>query len=552
MCGSTCKLVRDTIIGSAMVNEKKNKLPSEIKIEDTTLGPYIPLGHKRPKTRREFMAYGFYGISTTIVLPSFASLVFGQNEAYAETIACELPQFSAGLPYLCVDVGGGMNIAGANVLVGMVSGGEHQEDYGSSSSDYVQLGITSAETPKNSDRVVDKYGLKFHRASGILAGMNEVLDGELMPNGKPISDGIDGLIFCTRTSDDTATNQLNTIYMANKAGAKGELVQLVGNDSTDTGARSAAPSGQVDLNIRPSQVAKHEDTKGLLSLGSTLSGNAYLRSDDGDAGKARIQKFMERVSKMSKSKIDDLSKKSSLGQIKDVLNCSTEGAKQLFSQYTASSLDSAADAQVQTVFGTEGTDAKIASVARLVLDSIAGAGSITVGGGDYHGNAAQGTHNKDMEVGRAIGKCILLAKEKGKNLALHLYTDGGVAGDAGGVTEPVETLGTGNGNVVEKIKWTGDSGTRSSAVLFVYKHDHDGSSLVQENANGPRRQVGNFLKAGGVNLNTIIGNSTENLWKAIMLNYLAAQGKEGDFETIFGRGSLPTGYEQLIRLKKII
>ena len=203
--------------------------------------PFIPEGHRPPKTRREFMAYGFYGASSTFILPSFASMLLGQNEAYAQTVACELPQFSAGMPYLCIDMNGGMNIAGSNILVGMTAGGEHQEDYGSSASDYIKLGISAAESPiKGSEKVVDKYGLKFHRASGILAGMNAVLDPETMPNGKPISDGIDGLIFCTRTSDDTATNQLNSTYMANKAGAKGELVQLVGNTSTDSGARSAA------------------------------------------------------------------------------------------------------------------------------------------------------------------------------------------------------------------------------------------------------------------------------------------------------------------------
>lgn len=538
-----------------MSNSKEKKLVNQIQIEDSSLKPFIHESHKRPRTRREFMAYGFYGASSTIILPSFASMVMGQSEAYAETVACELPQFSAGVPYLCIDVGGGMNIAGANVMVGMSAGGEFQEDYGSSSSDYVRLGIVPAEAPSvnPATKVESKYGLKFHRASGILAGLNQILDGENMPNGRAVSDGIDGLIFCTRTADDTATNQLNSIYMANKAGAQGELVQLVGNNATDTGARSAAPGGEVNLNIRPSNVARHSDAEGLLSLGSTLSGSDFLNSSDGNAGKERIQKFMNRISKMSKSKIADLSKKNSMGQIKDVLKCSSESAKQLFGQYSAEALNPDNDADVTSVFS--GADEKIASVAKLVLDSIAGAGSITIGGGDYHGGTAVNTHAKDMEVGRAIGKSILLARRKEKNLVIHLYTDGGVSGDAGGVSEPVETLGVGNGNIVEKVKWAGDSGTRSSAVLLVYKHNHNPStqtSIVRQKNGTGRRQVGNFVKNGGVNLNTIIGNNTENLWKAIMINYLAAQGKEGEFENIFGRGSLPTGYESLIRLNKIV
>ena len=103
-----------------------------------------------------------------------------------------------------------------------------------------------------------------------------------------------------------------------------------------------------------------------------------------------------------------------------------------------------------------------------------------------------------------------------------------------------------------KVRHVGDSGTRSAALLIVYKHNHDGSSLVRENNDGePRRQIGNFVKNGGVDLSTVIGDSTENLWKAIMLNYLAAQGKEGEFENIFGSGSLPPESDTLIRMKKI-
>lgn len=527
--------------------------------EGEGVAPTLHDDHKLPSTRRQFLAQGFIGASSTFVLPSFATMVLKQNKAYAAE--CAIPEFNAGLPYICIDVGGGMNIAGANVLVGMSNGGEHQEDYGASGGDYVRLGIASSEHPNLAGKVDDTYGLKFHRASGILQGMKSVLtnadgseksmapegdDGSHPLSSSPISNGIDGLIFCTRTSDDSASNPINTVYMANKAGAQGKLVQLVGNSATDTGGRSAAPGGQVNLNLRPSRVNRGSDAEGLLSLGSKLSGDEYLRAGD-SGGQERVKKFLDRISKMSKNKIEDLSKKNSMTQIKDVLNCSSESAKKLFNEYTASALNPANDPSVTAAFG--GNSANIASVAKLVLDNVAGAGTVTLGGGDYHGGAAMNTHATDVRVGQAIGRCILLAKEKEQNLAIHLFTDGGVAGDAGGLSEPVTVAGIGD---VGKVKWTGDSGTRSSAVLIVYKHGHDGTPLVRENAQGPRRQIGNFVKNGGVQLSTIIGNNTDNLWKAIMLNYLAAQGKEGDFEDIFGRGTLPADSDTLIRMKKIV
>ena len=278
----------------------------------------------------------------------------------------------------------------------------------------------------------------------------------------------------------------------------------------------------------------------------------------------RVQKFMDRISKMSKTKLEEISKKRSIAQIQSVLNCSLENAKTLFSTFSATMLDPTNDSSVQTAFAQTAlaadqsnaiTDSfanpggNVASVAKLVIDKIAGAGTITIGGCDYHGNAIATTHEKDRQIGEAIGRCILLASQKGENVAIHLYTDGGVASDAGGATQPQVIPGIG---AVNKVMHVGDSGTRSSALLIVYKHDHDGSSLVRENNNNqPRRQVGNFIKNGGVDLTTVIGDSTENLWKAIMLNYLAAQGREGDFEDIFGTGSLPPEHESLIRMKDI-
>lgn len=530
-------------------NEKKEAKfakPNYVPMQPT---PMFHEGHKMPRTRREFISQGFVAVTATAVLPTFGSMLALQNDAFAQSAGCELPQFQGGLPYICIDGGGGMNIAGQNVIVGIKPGSELQEDHspsGYSSSDFIRNGITPAEHPNQPGKIEEKYGLKFHRASGILHGMNEVLDGQTMPNTRPIADGIDGIIMCCRTADDTATNPINTVYQANKAGAKGELVQLIGNQATDTGARSAADPSEVNLTLRPTQVNNNNSAAGLLSLGPTLSGTNYLNTTAA-GGQERIQKFMDRVAKMSKTKVEDLAQKHSIAQIQQVLNCSFDNAKQLFQVYSAEQLNPANDPAVNFVFN--GADQNVASVAKLVIDKIAGAGTITIGGCDYHGNGAAQTHAKDQEIGRAIGRCILLASTKNENLAIHLYTDGGVSSDAGGAAQPVLT----SAGTIEKVMHVGDSGTRSSQLLLVYKHDHDGSPLVKEDSDGnPRRMIGNFVKNGGVNLDTFIGNSTKACWQVIMLNYLAAQGREADYDSIFGIESIPMDLrDSLTRLKKI-
>ena len=531
-------------------NEKKdakNLKPNFVPMQPT---PMLHQNHKLPRTRREFISQGFVAMTATAVLPTFGSMLAMQNDAFAQTAGCELPQFQGGLPYICIDGGGGMNIAGQNVIVPIVNGSQVQEDHspsGYSSSDFIRNGITPAEHPNQPNKIEDKYGLKFHRASGILHGMNTVLDGQWMSNGQPIANGVDGIILCIRTADDTAGNPINTVYQANKAGAKGELVQLIGNQATDTGARSAADPSQINLTLRPTQVNNNNSAAGLLSLGPNLSSANYLNTTAA-GGQDRIQKFMDRVAKMSKTKVEALAQKHSIAQIQQVLNCSFDNAKQLFQVYSAEQLNPANDAAVVGVFN--GADQNVAAVAKLVIDKIAGAGTITIGGCDYHGNGAQATHNKDFEIGEAIGRCILLASTKNENLAIHLYTDGGVSSDAGGASQPVLT----SAGTIEKVMHVGDSGTRSSQLLLVYKNNHDGSSLVKEDSNGvPRRCIGNYVKNGGVNLNTFIGNSTQAGWQVIMLNYLAAQGREAEYDNLFGIESIPSDRrEELTRLKKIV
>ena len=535
-----------------MSEDNKTKTPNFV---EKPLIPMLHDNHKLPTTRRDFISQGLMAAASSVVLPSFASLVSQTAFANNDSASCELPQFNAGLPYLCIDAGGGMNIAAANVIVGLRDGGDYQEDVeiiGSTTSDFIRLGISPEEHPRDASKIIDTYKLKMHRASGVLQGMNNILEPEgtqrrMLGEGGadlgPISNGVDGLIFCTRTADDTANNQINTVYMANKAGAKGELVQMIGTGSGLTAARSAAPQDQIDLKIKPSQVNSGNQAAALLSLGSTLSGEDYLNgSEDGE----RVKRFMDRIGRMSRTKLDHLSQQGSLGQIQSVLNCSYDNAKQLFDKFTAAQLDPSNDAAVSEAF--DGGPMGGAAVCKLVLDKTAGAGTIGVGGCDYHNNGMQRTHSKDVEVGELIGRCILAASLKQENLAIHLYTDGGVSADQGGRTEPAQTLF----GEIPKVVWTGDSGTRSSQLLIVYKHGHDGSPLVRDDAGGVRRQLGNFVRLGGVQQSSVIGDSTVNCWKAVMLNYLACQGREGEFESIFGSGSLPPDWESLVRFKPIV
>src|SRR5688500_11847485 len=87
--------------------------------------------HKRPVTRRDFLAQGFLGGAATVVAPAILGALLNPRSARAAELAediaflanpvndiCNIQQGAARIPFICFDLAGGANIAGSNVLVG--------------------------------------------------------------------------------------------------------------------------------------------------------------------------------------------------------------------------------------------------------------------------------------------------------------------------------------------------------------------------------------------------------------------------------------------------
>ena len=493
--------------------------------------------HGPARSRREFLAQSFAGVQAAVMFPSLLSLLRTDPVLAQELASCSGEAFTPGLPYLAFDLAGGANIAGSNVLVGFERGGG-QESYSTAGqydeTDYIRLGLPASMHPSRAGMLDHSYQLTFHSQSGMLRGLESVL-----ANDPDIKARIDGTIFCVRTFDDTQGNQLNTTYLAQKAGARGQVVQLIGQRISSSGGNSKAPFDSIDPALTPSQVNSNRDATSLLSLGNDLMGSRYFRADQ-DGGQKRVKYFMNRLRDIGQARLEALAQQGGgfTTELQNMLGCSMDQAGLLLQNFTGQALDPSGDPLVSAAF--QGADEGVGAVAKLVLDSYAGAGTITVGGCDYHDGTNTRGDAKDEEVGRLIGKCIKLAALKEKSLFIHLYTDGGVTGDSGGNLD-----GT-NGKVI----WTSDSGTRSANLILVYKHNHNPATDTPIVRPG-MRQIGNYLRAGGADLTAnITSNDIGNLTKVVALNYLAAMGREGEFERIFGRAA-PAGAMDLIALTRI-
>ena len=132
--------------------------------------------HKKPVTRRDFLAQGFLTGSATVMAPSILGLLLNPRVARALSpdidalkALCNITAGAGKIPFICFDLAGGANIAGSNVLVGQQGG---QLDL-LSTAGYSKLGLPGNMTPASSTTnfVDTAMGLAFHTDSAFLRGI---------------------------------------------------------------------------------------------------------------------------------------------------------------------------------------------------------------------------------------------------------------------------------------------------------------------------------------------------------------------------------------------
>ncbi|TNF26272.1 MAG: general secretion pathway protein GspF [Deltaproteobacteria bacterium] len=477
-----------------------------------------PLEGHRLKTRRDFLGQGLIAGLSYAIAPNIFSLFSKGNMAHAiECGAVDTSVMGQKTPIIVFDLSGGANFAGSNVMVGGVGG---QTDF---LQDYTTLGLPPDFHPSLSGMVNSELGLKFHSDSGFLRGINNIIP-------TAVRQKVDGGVFCTSSSDDTGNNPHNPMYWLSKAGAAGELTQLAGSRNTETGGRSTAPPQSIDPALQPVIITRPEDALSLVSVGKL---HEIFNQN-------QAQKIMKSIERLSESKLQRLSNMSLPSQIKTLVQCGYIQSNDLINKYNADVLDPRNDALVGMAFNNlgNGDQRKTATIAKLVLDGYIGAGTIEKGGYDYHDKTRATGENRDFQAGELIGRVIQLASLKGKDVMIYVITDGGVAAKA-----EVDNSTDGRGKYV----WTGDSSQRSSAWMLVYRH---AGRATLRNAN--QRQIGYFKTNGAVeNGATVTSNSVTNLAKAVVANYMALHGEEGNLANVVGDNPFGTDLNNYLFFNKI-
>ncbi len=408
--------------------------------------------------------------------------------------------------------------------------------------------------PNVPNQFVDtSFGLAFHSDSQMLAGMTERAGAAAAFDASAFTTGA---VIPARSQNDTGNNPHNPMYGIARAGnvevspgvpsglggANGEVIALIGSRNSDSGGNSMAPASMIDLAFRPTKVDRPADARGLVDLGGLLNlpGTASERTA-----------ILEAAFRLSDDKIDRLSTglsgNTGIGNIsdaelRDALRCSFAQSADLADRFGAGSdaldplftgnpagSDTVINGQIFTSneLATDREFAKTASVMKLVIDGLAGAGTITMGGYDYHTGDRRTGEGRDLRAGRCIGACLAYAAAVGKPVMIYVVSDGSVFSNG-----MLDNTAGGRGKGV----WTGDSQQTASAFFLVYDPRRRSVINTTGSVTDPamHQQLGWMTGAGNVQTTSSpAANNVEALVNMIVLNYMALHGEIGSFATKF-------------------
>lgn len=491
--------------------------------------PHEPLclnTHGRPQTRREFLGQGLIAGLGMITGPTLFSMFANPRAAMAALspdiqalkIACGFTSTATGIPFICFDLAGGANISGSNVLVGQRDG---QQDF-LTAAGYSKLGLPNDMTPgsinpaTSTNFINSDFGLLFHSTSAMLQGITEKAGAR--------SALINGAVIPARSDNDTGNNPHNPMYGIAKTGADGSLVTLIGSRNSESGGNSMAPAMMIEPSIRPTKVDRPSDVVGMVDTGDLI----------GVLGPADAVAVMESIERISKMKLDKVHTKLTYDDVvKDLIQCGYVKSADVADQFgVPSSLDPALDTDIvgssgifsQNEFDNDSEFRKTASVMKMVINGYAGAGTIAMGGYDYHTGDRITGEIRDLRAGRCIGACLEYAARVGVPVMIYVCSDGSVFSN--GMTD-----GAAGGKGV----WTGDNSSTAASFYLVYnpggRPQLIGADVFEQ---ARHQQIGWMRPDASVETTaTPAANQVNLLVETVILNYMALNGQASVFPTLF-------------------
>jgi hypothetical protein len=506
--------------------------------------PQYHADHPRPVTRRQFVAQGFMTGAAYTTGAGILSMFSNPREAAAALSGdlsplllnpCQIATNGAGkIPFICFDLAGGANINGSNVLVGQEGG---QMDF-LSSAGYRKMGLPGDMVPGLVDPTLNlpyenfDLGLGFHLDSPFRRGiMNSLTAGN--------EQFINGAAIPARSDNDTGNNPHNPMNGIARAGlgglgADGSILTLTGTENTASGGNSTLPQSLMDASLTPTKVDRPGDVVNLVDTGDLVG---ILSKEDATA-------VMESIYRISDRKMGQVNTQITQDAVvKEMVRCGYLKAADIADRFGGVPIDPGLDPEIvgptgiftAAEFNENSRDGqefrKTAAIMKLVVNGYAGAGTIEMGGYDYHGGARAEGEVKDERAGRCMGACLEYAARQGVPLMMYVFSDGSLSSNG-----TIDNSAAGRG----KGEWSSDNSSTAGAFFLVYNPGRRPTIIgATPEIQAMHQQIG-YMDAGGSvqRAATPAANNVNLLVNTVLLNYMALHGEQGQFANVFTNNGL--------------
>jgi hypothetical protein len=508
--------------------------------------PFRHANHPRPVSRRDFLAAGFLGAQGMVIGSAWLGALLKAQTARAGldsdiqallgTGQCNIPSGSGSLPFIVFDLAGGANLVGSEALVGVQGG---QANF-LSTAGYGKLGVPGNMVPTSSTFISSALGLLWHSDGAILRGI-------LSKAAATTQAGVNGAVIPAMSQNDTQSNPTNPIYGIAEAGAKGTVVNLVGTNSSVSGGNSMALMYTINPSLQPATIQSASDAVALapqtpgggppdplslaelesearISTGTSPYQGAGSTGSEFTGALANPNGSTPGVQLIPGNAAADAA-------LKNQVRCSYVQASNTANIFAAgpAGLDPTKDplivggtTPIFTATDFQNQDVQMtASVMKLVIDGYAGAGTIALGGYDYHDGTRASGETRNFNAGQMIGAVLEYAARRGTPVMIQIMSDGSLTSNS-----MVDTSAAGR----DKLAWQGDNSSVAATLFLVYSPA--GRPVLRNGVAG--QQIGYFSSDGSVvTTSSPAANSVNQIPELIMLNYMGLAGTDANFPALF-------------------
>lgn len=450
------------------------------KVTKKEMPMWAKTGHRKPVTRREFLASGLMPFAVSSLVPGALGLLCAPFGATAN--AAECPTTDGILPsFVTLNLAGGAGLS-ANFLP-RDAGGQLLNSYSKMG------GGTSANLTVDPEMAVNGQG-PFVTGSPFLAGLRA---------GAPTALANTSVVgICVQSRDDSAENPFDASGMVYKAGLVGSMLPNMATEASPTGIsqKPALISPPVPLRVRS-----------VTDIANSIGYTAALRNMSVPQ-KSAIAKL---VSNLSTSQTRKLASINSGAAVQTLVECAGIKNTELISLGGAPALP----AGIQTAWGVANNTAANNQnnvFANMIYNSLAGNGgvvSLQLGGYDYHDGTRTTGNNRDQAAGTVVGRILESAKAMNKKVFVYVTSDGSV---------------TSNDSNNPGANWVSDRGTAGLAMIFMF------DPAARPAVNG--LQIGNYTNGQVANEGTFVGANPAQAAQAAFANYMKFAGRMDLFNKV--------------------